>query len=211
VRRPSSGVVPGVLRAVACLAVGAAAGWLLAAGRAGEPAPGPAAAAAAHRHAGPTLERLAELSELVALTVDVADVQQTRVDGRVGGIAAVLAVRGDVQVGVDLSAARFEAVDAAARTATLAAPDPAASRPRLDHGRSRVVAVRSDGLWAVTPGDRMHAVVTDRAWAEAQRTVAAAAADPAVVARARGHAERVLRAHFAAVGWDVRVRWPGRP
>ena len=44
--------------------------------------------------------------ELVTLTVDVADVQQTQVRGRAGGITALLAVKGDAQVGVDIRGRR---------------------------------------------------------------------------------------------------------
>jgi hypothetical protein len=199
---------PRICPALAVLGFGVLAGWMLA--RLG-PGLGPAPATIRHQHAGPTLENIRELSELVTLTVDVSDVQQTRIGGRVGGITALLAVKGDAQVSVDLSAARFERIDRRARTAVLVLPDPVATRPRLDHDHSRLFAIREDGLWAITPGDRMYSLVTDRAWAEAQHTVAVIAADPKVVERASRHAELVLRAHFAALGWDVAVRWPGRP
>jgi hypothetical protein len=123
-------------------------------------------------------------------------------------------VRSDAQVGVDLSAARLERVDRRARAAVLALPDRAESRPRVDHGRSRLFAVREDGLWAITPGgggSRVHGLVTDRAWVEAQRTVAATAGGPEVLDRARRHAERGIGGHFAAPGWTVTIRWLGRP
>ena len=42
---------------------------------------------------------------------------------------------------------------------------------------------------------------------EAQRAVAAAADDPELAGRARRQAQVVLRAFFAALGWDVQVRW----
>lgn len=182
-------------------------GWTLAQHRQATPAP---LATATHEHTGPTLEKVRELSELVTLTVEVADVQQTRIEGRVGGICAILAVRGDVQVGVDLTAARFEQLDRQRRTAVLMLPEPVASRPRLDHERSRLFGVRSDGLWAITPGDRMYGVVTERAWAEAQRNVGAAL-DAALIERGRVRAEHVLQTYCGAIGWQVEIRWPGRP
>lgn len=170
-----------------------------------------AADSVTHEHVGPTLDRIRELSELVTLQVDVADVQQTRIDGHVGGICAILVVKGDAQVGVDLSAARLEKVDATARTAVLVLPEPSVSRPRLDHDRSHLFAVRQDGLWAITPGDGLYDRVTDRAWTEAQRTVARTAAEAKILERARRHAEQVLRTWSTAAGWDLTVRWPGRP
>jgi hypothetical protein len=164
-----------------------------------------------HEHAGPTLEQIRELSELVTVTVDVADVQQTRIDGHVGGICAVLVVKGDVQVGVDLSAARFENIDASGKTAVLMLPEPTVSRPRLDHDRSHLFAVRQDGLWAITPGDHMYDRVTDRAWTEAQHTVVQAASDGKILERSRRHADEVLHTWFGAIGWEVTIQWPGRP
>lgn len=190
------------------LICGLAAGWKLAEHHRATALTSPAAA---HEHTGPTLEKVRELSELVTLTVEVADVQQTRIDGRVGGICAILAVRGDVQVGVDLTAARFERVDHQRRTAVLELPEPAVNRPRVDHNRSRLFGVRSDGLWAITPGDRMYGIVTERAWSEAQRSVGVAALNNSVIDRARLRAEHVLRLYCGAIGWQVEVRWPGRP
>jgi len=185
--------------------VAAVAGW--AAGR-WLPAAGPTPAGTTSTHAGPTVEQVRELAELVTLRVDVADVQTTAVAGYLGGLRVALIVRGDVTLGVDLAAARFEAVDGAARTAVLVLPAVRAAGPRVDHDRTRVVAVTDEGLWAVVPGDggaRGRAV--GQAYAEAQRTVAAVAADPALSDRARWQAERVVAAFFRAAGWAVRVRW----
>ena len=145
------------------------------------------------------------------MTVDIADVQETRIDGYVGAIGAILIVKGDVQIGIDLSAARFERVDPIARTLELVLPEPVVSRPRLDHDRSHLYAVRQEGLWMITPGDRVYARVTDRAWEAAQRTLAQAASNGESLDRSRHHAEQVLRTWFGAIGWNVTFRWPGRP
>ena len=76
--------------------------------------------------AGPTIERLRALSALTTLRVEVADALVTQLRGRTGGLKAVLTVRGEVRIGVDLSAARFESLDHDARTTKLVLP-----RPRL--------------------------------------------------------------------------------
>ena len=46
----------------------------------------------------------------------------------------------------------FEAVDAKARTAVIVLTPPQASSPRLDHDRTRMLAMTESGLWAITSG-----------------------------------------------------------
>lgn len=162
-------------------------------------------------HTGPTIERLREMSELVTLTVDVADVQETRIDGHVGAISALLIVKGDVQVGVDLAGGRLEQIDNDAHRAVLVLPEPSASRPRLDHERSRLYALRQVGLWQITPGDRMYGKVTDQAWLEAQQTVARVGAERKILEHSRRRTEQIVNIYAAAIGWTIEVRWPGRP
>ena len=170
-------------------------------------------AAAAHGHAGPTLEQVRGLAALTVLAVDVADVQVTDLRGYTGGARAALVVKGDLTLATDLSEARFASVDAAARTAVLVLPPPRVAGPRVDHTRTRLVWVWRYGLWQVAPGggDGAQATVVNRAFAEAQRVVAAAGADPALDARARAQAEAVLRAFGEATGWTLTVRWSDRP
>lgn len=50
--------------------------------------------------AGPTIERVRELSALTTLRVDVADAFVAELRGRTGGATAVLVVRGQVAIGV---------------------------------------------------------------------------------------------------------------
>src|SRR5436190_3396471 len=69
--------------------------------------------AAASIPAGPPVEQVQALAALVTVRVDVADVQETRLDGRSGGVRAAVLVRGDFLVGTDLGRAAFEAVDPA--------------------------------------------------------------------------------------------------
>jgi len=64
------------------------------------------------------------LSALTTLRVDVADAFVTELSGRTGGTTAVLVVRGQVVIGVDLAAARFDSVDPQERSAVLLLPQP---------------------------------------------------------------------------------------
>ncbi len=158
--------------------------------------------------AGPTIERVRELAELTTLRVDVADAFVTELRGRTGGTTAVLVVRGEVVVGVDLAGARFESVDAQGRIAVLVLPQPRVQFARLDHERTRLVGVWAGGLWRIVPGGTdADAAAVNAAYREAQRAVAGAADDSQLAERARRQAEVVLRAFFGALAWDVQVRW----
>ena len=158
--------------------------------------------------AGLTIEQVQALSCLVTTRVEVADVQETRLDGYTGSVKAALLLRGDFLLGVDLSQAKFESVNETARTATLILPQPQVTSPRLDHERTRVFAVLQTGLWQIAlGGGQTSGEVVDRAYRDTQRFVAAAADDPAMIGRSRQQAESVLAAFFKATGWKVSVRW----
>lgn len=196
-----------VTRALVLTAAGVAVGWAAGAWPRAKPVAG---GNAASYHTGLTVERVQALSSLVTARVDVADVQETRVDGHTGGARAALLVKGDFLVGTDLSRARFESVDQSARTAVLVLPQPQVNSPRIDHERTRVFAVTETGLWQVTPGDgQTSAAVIQRGYRDAQRYIAGAAGDPSLLARSRQQAEHVLGTFFAATGWRITVRWEG--
>jgi len=159
---------------------------------------------------GLTVERIQSLSSLVTTRVDVADVVETTIAGYTGSVKVAILIKGDFLLGTDLSAARFEQVDAARRTATLVLPGPSVASPRVDHARTRIVSISTKGLWQIVPGDDDRAAVVNGAYAHAQRIVADAATGAAVVDRARRQAESVLRAFFDALGWTVAIRWDAR-
>ena len=190
-------------RTVIVLLIGSALGWTGAvAYRPPSPADG--------LHTGPSIERMSELSQLLTLRIDVADVLVSRIDGMTGGVQLAMLVKGDVALGIDLSQARFDQIDNAHCTALLILPPPQASCARVDHDRSRLFELTSDGLWAITPGTRDYLVVVDKGMAEAQDLVASAAHNNDADDRARRHAEILLGAFFQSIGWDVKIRWADR-
>ncbi len=65
----------------------------------------------------PTLQKVRNLAELVTLRATISDVQTTQLQGYTGGIACILIVRGQAELGTDLQQARFTKVDQAQRTA----------------------------------------------------------------------------------------------
>ncbi len=158
-------------------------------------------------HAALTLEQVQELSELVTTRVQVADVQETAIRGYLGGRRVLLVVRGDLLIGVDLSRARFEAMDPQGRTAVLVLPQPRVISARLDHEHTRIAADESEGVWTVVPGDAGRTATANRAYVQAQRFLAAAAVDGHLIEASKRQAERVLRSFFGGIGWTVDIRW----
>ncbi len=159
-------------------------------------------------HAGITVEQLTE--ELLVLRLELSDVIVTRIDGYTGGAHAALLVKGDVSVGVDLAQAHFESIDENRRTATLVLPQPTASGSRVDHERSRIVALDETGLWKVLPGNRALPAVVNKAMAEAQAALTAAASANNLRERARRHSEAVLASFCSSLGWRIKVVWDTR-
>jgi len=163
---------------------------------------------AVSRSAGLTVERILPLSVLTTLKVEVADARVTQLRGYTGSVKAVLVARGDITVGVDLSQARFDRVDEQARTAVLVLPQPTVQSVRLDHEQTKLIGVWPTGLWTVVPGgEDADAAAVNVAYRDAERSVSGAAAHGQLLLHSRAQAERVLRAFFTALGWDVRIRW----
>ena len=158
--------------------------------------------------AGPTIQQVQALASLITQRIEVSDVQETAIEGRTGGIKAALLIKGDFLLGTDLSGARFEAVDAAARRAVLVLAQPRITSPRLDQERTRRFAVTQSGLWTILPEDRsVTTVLLNRAYIDAQHLVAAAGDDPRLTKGSEAQAELVLSTFFRTLGWDVAVRW----
>lgn len=158
-------------------------------------------------HAGLSIDRVTELAELLVVQLDVTDVVVTSLQGRTGGVQVVLLVKGDVSLGIDITSAQFRNVDSEKRTAVLTLPRPTASRPRLDHARSRIVLMRKEGLWQFSACSYPYAVAADRGMKEAQDLVNSAGNTTDADRRARTHAEHVLQAFFSSIDWSVHIQW----
>ena len=170
------------------------------------------AAVAFSQGSGLTIEKIQALSVLTTLKMGVAEVQLTEVQGYTGTIKAVLVIKGDLTVGVDLSKARFEQVDERARTAVLVLPQPQIQSVRLDQERTRLVGVWLSGLWTIVPGgEDADTAAVNLAYRDAQREVVAAAEEPQVLDRARQQTQNVLKVFLGALGWQVNVRWSRWP
>ena len=167
----------------------------------------PLSAPFVHRDTGPTLDQVRRLASLVTTKVEISDVTETSIDGYTGGVKAVLIVRGDVLLGVDLHGARFESKDEQAKVAVLVLPPPKATSPRLDHSKTKLFLVSRQGLWQVVPGDGGRTPAINLALGHAQEVITSAGNDPRLRERARQQVEQAITCLFAVVGWRVEVRW----
>ena len=158
-----------------------------------------------------TIEQIQSLWSLVTARVQVADVILIEQQGLTGGLQVAAAVKGDYLIEIDLAQARLNQVDPQRRHAVLVLPPPAATACRVDLERSRLFGLGSYGLWQITPGDAGYTAVTNKAYREAQATIAAAASNPQALSQARHHAELVLTTFLRALGWEVSVRWLDHP
>jgi Protein of unknown function (DUF4230) len=157
----------------------------------------------------PTIEQLEPLSSLTVVKVDVADAIVTDLHGYTGGVKAILVLRGNVILGVDLSAASFESVDTVRRRAVLLLPKPQVESVSLDQ-RTRLVGFWSFGLWTVVPGgEEADTATINEAYVEGQQIVAKAGQDERLIGQARRQAESVLGDFFRPIGWKVEIRWVG--
>jgi hypothetical protein len=159
------------------------------------------------RSAGPTIEQIRQLAELVTAKVTIADARETSLSGYLGGVNAVLIVRGDVLLGPDLSRAKIISSDSATKVMVIELPRPRVISYRLDHSATRLVSLSHDGLWLIVPGDAGRTAVLNRAYGEAERAVAAAALTPETINDAAEHAQQAVAAFFATEGWKVQIQW----
>jgi Protein of unknown function (DUF4230) len=161
---------------------------------------------------GPILDRIHTLASLTTLRIEVADAVIVALRGRTGAISAVLVVHGEATLGVDLSQAKLESVNEADRRATLVLPRPQVQSAKLDHKKTKLIGLSTDGLWLIVPGgDDADAAISDLAYRHGEEIVAGAADDSELAEQARGQAELVLRIFFRAIGWTTEIRWSGGP
>jgi len=159
---------------------------------------------------GPILDRIHTLSSLTTLRVEVADAVIVELKGKTGGISAVLVVHGEATLGVDLSQAKFQAVNEADRRAILVLPSPCVQSVKLDHQKTKLIGLTTSGLWLIVPGrDDADVALSDLAYRRGEEIVAAVAFNPEVAGQARRQAERVIQSFVQPLQWTIEIRWSG--
>lgn len=138
-----------------------------------------------------TIGQIEELSELTTLCVHVADVQEEVIQGRLGAVHALVLVQGEVEIGFDLTQARLAA------DGQVILPEPTIRRPRLDHDRTRIVAIWHSGLWALIPGQgEINRRILNQALQQSQQRIGDAVTEEMkqkAIMRARWCCERLVR------------------
>ncbi len=104
-----------------------------------------------HVEIGVALKKIHELHDLVTLRVPVQFVHDAAIRGRLGGVACLLDIQGQADLGVDLAQARLTDVNDRTRTATLHLPDAGVANARLDLHASRILRLERHGLWQIVP------------------------------------------------------------
>jgi hypothetical protein len=149
---------------------------------------------------GPTVERLEQLSHLVATRVSIADV----LVGEGEGCRGAWLIRGDALIAVNLGRAKVSEKDDHEKKATIVLPQPEILQPRVDHDRTKTWEVRR---MAWLPWNADQDRLRDSVMAQAQQLVAQAAGSSENLQQAKTSAAAILKAFYAEVGWQVAITW----
>jgi len=154
------------------------------------------------------LEQIQQMATLATSRIEVADVHTTVLTGATGSLRMVVLVRGEALVGVDLSEARLETIDAAGRCAVLVLPPPEVLSARIDHHRTAMHSMDATGLWRLLPPDAGRAELTERCMREAEHRIRRAGDSDERMRQARIQAETVIgQLGDRAMQWTLTVRW----
>lgn len=153
-----------------------------------------------------TISDIRSVAQLVTVRAPVSGVQITDHSNWVGGIRLLVALVGEVEVGVDLEHAELESVDNSAHTAVLVLPHPAVINVHLDLQRSQIYSVDRSWLWHLVPGNDLERQAFNRAMSQAQ-TDLARYDGAGLHQQARQRAEELLVGAAQTLRWTVQVRW----
>lgn len=172
---------------------------------------------------GPALIALEKMGHLVSIKLNYSnvieflqprtlDVKGTPWEVRLGGTKVLLVAKGDCTVAADLTAARYENIDAKSQTLEVVLPKPAPLQARINHdarakGGSYFYAITEHGLQTVLPGLQNSTSAVNGALQRAQNEVEQACKQPEVLSMAKMNAEAVLSGMFLATGWKVKFVW----
>ena len=153
-----------------------------------------------------TISDIRSVAQLVTVRAPVSGVQITEHSNWVGGIRLLVALMGEVEVGIDLEHAELEDVDPQAHTAVLVLPEPRVLDIHLDMSKCSVYSVDRSWLWHLVPGSNIEREAFNRAMADAQADLSrydGAGLRP----EAKRSAETLVPAGARKLGWELRVRW----
>ena len=162
---------------------------------------------AVSQHAGLTIQDVRELAVLTTLRVPVSDVVESKINGYTGGISVILAVRGEVLLGVDCAQVQILKQDPNSNWIRVRLPRPAPLTCGIDHSGTRLYSIDRHGLWILSPLQRPSEAAVNLAYADAENFIREASQNPQMVERARLHAEKILQDCAHRIGWRVEIDW----
>lgn len=151
--------------------------------------------------AGPTVEKIQDLGEVVSNRVVVTDI----LVGRGQGYEAMWRIRGDALLSCDLRQAKIISKDIHAKAATIQLPPIRVLSARVDHSATKMWDIKRQSWLPFTTGSQSE--FFEAAMYHAQRMVANTAGSTENRAVAADRVELLMQKHFALVDWDVNVEW----
>lgn len=152
-----------------------------------------------------TLEAVQALSELVTTKLVLHQEACLLTEGYLGELSVRWDGSGSVLLGPDLSQAQITERDEGRHTATIVLPEPRVLAATLDLDGGRLQA-QFDGLWQLTPSERLQARQQAAVLAMAQGRLKDAVTSKQKVP-ARHTAEAAVSRLGQALNWTLIVRW----
>ena len=153
------------------------------------------------------LHAVHELTELVVLEAQAADLVRAEVGGYTGWTSVQLRVHGTVTLGVELKRARLLKVYPGRRHIVLSLPPPSVRSVAIDPRRTIVLGSERGGLWRLVIGEACEGRAIAQALATGQSRLKANVLQDDHALRAKRHTEVVLHRYAAELGWTVDLRW----
>ena len=150
------------------------------------------------------LRQIQELNELTVLRVPVQFIHEARLQGQLGGIAVLLDVHGQVDLGIDMSKVELTDVDTASRTATLLLPPVHVVSSRIDLEATRIYRIDRWSLWRCVVGEAGSRQVVAEALSEAESLIRASDEGQAHAGQAEARARFVCSEAAARLAWALR-------
>lgn len=166
---------------------------------------------------------LEKMGHLVSVKVNYSDVIEftekrsldipwSQWELRLGGTKVLLVARGDCTVATNLSAAKYERINADGRSLTVVLSLPQPLQARVNHdsrvkGGSYFYAITNQGLELLIPDTNNRTQAINNALTRAQNEVERVCTQPQVLEMAKQNAENVLRAIFQTTGWTPIFAW----
>jgi hypothetical protein len=152
----------------------------------------------------PKIDQIIDLSHLVTNQIDITEVLIGEVPKKARDIWIV---KGNAQIGVDLSKARFEKIDQINKIILISLPQPTVTMARVDLEKSRQIALEGTSYNPWDWGMEAESAAVEAIKKKAQRSIEKAAATPTHFERARKQTEGVVKRIYATSEYSVTIEW----